>query len=79
MDSEYLYMDNSATFKVRWEGHTEKTSKKFHTLNSVLQVVDIIKNLVSGSILSKNGFKKWSLEVTDLYSLKGIFVIASLK
>jgi len=59
--------------------YTEKTSRKFHTINNMLQVVNIIKNLVSGSILSKNGFKKWYLEVTDLYSLKGIFVIASLK
>ncbi|XP_022877047.1 uncharacterized protein LOC111395297 [Olea europaea var. sylvestris] len=56
---EHLYMGNSSSSKVK--GHEKivlkMTSEKELTLNDVLHVPDIQKNLISGSLLSKNGFK----------------------
>ena len=55
-NGEQLFMENSSTSKV--EGVILKlTSGKKLTLNNVLHVLEIRKNLVSGSLLSKNGFK----------------------
>ena len=52
-------MGNSSTSKVEGEGKVilKMSSKKELILNDVLHVVDICKNLVLGSLLSKNGFK----------------------
>ena len=53
------------------------TRGKFLTLKDVLNVPEIQENLVSGSLLSKNGFKlvfesdKFSLFKSGLYADKG--------
>ena len=53
------------------------TTSKYLTLKDVLHVLDIQKNLVSGSLLSKNGFKlvfesdKFSLFKSGMYVGKG--------
>ena len=56
---EKLYMRNSATSVIQWEGTVilKMTSGKNLTLNNVLFVLDIRKNLVSGSLLNKHGFR----------------------
>jgi hypothetical protein len=56
---EQLFMGNSSTSKVEGKGKVvlKMSSGKELTLNDVLHVTDIRKNLVSGSLLSKNGFK----------------------
>ncbi|KAF5957940.1 hypothetical protein HYC85_005165 [Camellia sinensis] len=58
-NGEQLFMDNSSTSKVEGQGKIvlKMTSGKELTLNNVLHVLDIRKNLVSGSLLSKNGFR----------------------
>lgn len=58
-DKEHLLMGNSSTFKVKGQGNMvlKMSSGKEITLNKVLHVPDIRKNLVSGSLPSKNGFK----------------------
>ncbi|RVW42300.1 Retrovirus-related Pol polyprotein from transposon TNT 1-94 [Vitis vinifera] len=57
--NEELFMGNSSSSKVEGRGKVilKMTSGKELTLNDVLHVPDIRKNLVSGSLLSKNGFK----------------------
>ena len=59
LDGEQLFMGNSSTSKVEGQGKVvlKITSGKELTLNNVLHVPDIRKNLVSGSLLSRNGFK----------------------
>ncbi|KZV14337.1 hypothetical protein F511_43656 [Dorcoceras hygrometricum] len=56
---EKLYMENSATSEIKGQGKVvlKTTSGKELTLNNVLYVPDIIKNLVSGSCLNKHGFR----------------------
>ena len=56
---EKLYMGNSLTSKVEGVGKIalKMTSGKIVTLINVLNVPDVRKNLVSGSLLRKNGFK----------------------
>ncbi|KAA0060553.1 pol polyprotein [Cucumis melo var. makuwa] len=56
---EQLFMGNSSTSKVEGQGKVilKMTSGKELTLNNVLHVPDICKNLVSSSLLSKNNFK----------------------
>ena len=53
------YMGNSTTSKIEGIGKLilKMTLGKELTLNDVLHVPDILKNLVSNSLLSKNGFK----------------------
>ena len=55
---EQLFMGNSSTSKIEEKGKVilKMTSGNDLTLNDVLHVPDIRKNLVSGSLLSKNGF-----------------------
>ena len=76
---EKLYMGNSSTSKV--EG-VEKIALKMKsgktvTLINVLHVPNVHKNLVSGSLLSKNGFKlvfvsdKFVLSKNEMYVGKG--------
>ena len=59
VNGEQIFMRNSATSKVAGHGKIilKMTSGKELILNNVLHVPDIRKNLVSGSLLSKNGFK----------------------
>jgi len=58
-DAEQLFMGNSSTSKVEGKGKVvlKLTSGKELTLNDVLHVPEIRKNLISGSLLSKHGFK----------------------
>jgi len=57
--NEKLFMGNSAISNVVGYGRVilKFTSGKELTLNNVLHVPDIRNNLISGSLLSKNGFK----------------------
>ncbi|PHU12647.1 hypothetical protein BC332_19577 [Capsicum chinense] len=54
-----IYMANSATAKVEGTGKVclKMTSSKVLTLNNVLYVSELRKNLISVSLLDKNGFK----------------------
>ena len=54
-----LYMENSSTAEVKGKGKVdlEFTSGKTLTLTDVYHVPDVRKNLVSGSLLNKFGFK----------------------
>ena len=58
-NGEKLFMGNSATSDIGGQGKVilKMTSGKELTLNNVLYVPDIRKNLVSGSLLSKHGFR----------------------
>ena len=58
-NGEQLFMGNSSSSKVEDQGKVvlKMTSGKELTLNDVLHVPEIRKNLVSGSLLSKKGFK----------------------
>ena len=58
-DGEQLFMGNSSTFKVEGKGKVilKMTSGKELTLNDVLHVPEIQKNLVSRSLLSEKGFR----------------------
>ncbi|XP_075499393.1 uncharacterized protein LOC142537784 [Primulina tabacum] len=58
-NGEKLFMGNSATFEIKGKGKVflKMTSGKELTLNNVLYVPDIRKNLVSGSLLNKHGFR----------------------
>lgn len=53
-----LFMRNSGTSAIEGQGKVflKMTFRKQLTLNNVLYVPEIYKNLVSGSLLSKNGF-----------------------
>ncbi|VVA36738.1 PREDICTED: retrotransposon, partial [Prunus dulcis] len=76
---EPLFMGNSSTSKIHGQGKIvlKMTSGKEVTLNNVVHVPEIRKNLVSGSLLSKNGFKlvfesdKFVLTKNGMYVGKG--------
>ncbi|CAL5339659.1 unnamed protein product [Camellia sinensis] len=78
-NEEQLYMGNSSTSKVEGKGQVvlKMTSGKELTLKDVLHVPEIRKNLVSGSLLSKNGFRlvfesdKFELTKNGMYVGKG--------
>ncbi|KAL2471821.1 Retrovirus-related Pol polyprotein from transposon TNT 1-94 [Abeliophyllum distichum] len=59
IDGEQLFMENFSSSKVEGQGNMtlEMTSGKELVLNNVLHVPNIQRNLVSGSLLSKNGIK----------------------
>jgi len=79
---EQLFMGNSTVSKVEGKGKAilKWTSGKELTLNDVLHVLDIRKNLISGSILSKKGFRmvfksdKFVLTKGGMYVKKGFLV-----
>ena len=54
-----MIMGNSSTYRVVGQGTLvlKMTSGKELTLKNVLHILDIRKNLVSSSLLSKNSFK----------------------
>ncbi|XP_047257481.1 uncharacterized protein LOC124889572 [Capsicum annuum] len=56
---EMIYIDNSATAKVEGTGKIclKMTSGKVLTLNNVFYVLELRRNLISVSLLDKNGFK----------------------
>ncbi|KZV24436.1 hypothetical protein F511_24231 [Dorcoceras hygrometricum] len=58
-NGEKLYMGNSATSEIKGQGKVvlKMTSGKELTLNNVLYVPDIRKNLMFGSLLNKHGFR----------------------
>lgn len=76
---EKMYMGNSSTSKVEGVGDIclKMTSGKTVTLKNVLHVPEIRKNLVSTSLLVKNGFKvvfvsdKVVISKNDMYVGKG--------
>ena len=57
-NGEKLFMGNSTTFEIQGQGKVilKMTSRKNLTLNNVLYVPEIHKNLVSCSLLNKYGF-----------------------
>ena len=76
---EQLFMGNSSTSTVAGQGKVilKMTLGKELTLNNVLHVPNIRKNLGSGSLLSKNGFRlvfesdKFVLSKSGMYVGKG--------
>ena len=58
-NGEKIFMGNSSTSKIEENRKVvlKMTTGKYLTLKDVLHVPDIQKNLVFGSLLSKNGFK----------------------
>ena len=73
---EKLYMGNSATSTIEGEGTVilKMTSGKNLTLKNVLYVPDIRKNLVSGSLLNKHGFRIVIESDKVILSKSGMFV-----
>ncbi|XP_049348562.1 uncharacterized protein LOC125813121 [Solanum verrucosum] len=82
---EKLFMVNSAVAKVEGTGkvHLKMTSGKVVTLNRVLYVPELRKNLVSIPVLTKNGFKcvfvsnKVVVSTNEMYVGKGYLTEAS--
>lgn len=78
-NGEEIFMDNSSTSKFVRKGKVilKMISGKELTLNDVLYVPDILKNLISCTLLSKNGFKlviesdKFVLTKNGMYVEKG--------
>ncbi|KAL2457225.1 CCHC-type domain-containing protein [Abeliophyllum distichum] len=58
-NGEKMYMENSATSEIKGHGKVvlKMTSGKELTLNNVIYVLEIRKNLVSSSLLNKHGFR----------------------
>ncbi|XP_077231988.1 uncharacterized protein LOC143865549 [Tasmannia lanceolata] len=58
-ESEMLFMGNSSTAKVmgKWKVDLKLTSGKVLTLHQVLYVPEVRKNLISGYLLNKHGYK----------------------
>ncbi|XP_017256513.2 uncharacterized protein LOC108226069 [Daucus carota subsp. sativus] len=73
---EKLYMGNSATSTIEGEGTVilKMTSGKNLTLKNLLNVPDIRNNLVSGSLLSKHGFRIVIESDKVISSKSGMFV-----
>nr|GEW19255.1 hypothetical protein [Tanacetum cinerariifolium] len=78
-NGQKLYMGNSTTADIKVEGDVilKMTSKKDLKLTNVLYVLEIRKNLVSGSLLNKFGFRlvfesdKFVLSKNQIYVGKG--------
>ena len=75
IDKENLFVRDLSTSKVLSVENIilNMTSKELLTLNNILHTANIRKNLMLGSLLSKNGFKK------VFKSEKSIFVMTSLE
>ena len=69
-------MGNSSSSKVEGQGKVvlKMTSGKELTLNDVLHVPEILKNLVSGSLLSKKGFKLVFVSDNFILTKNGMYV-----
>ena len=80
-------MGNSAVSKIERKGNVimKWTSGKELTLNDILHVPDIHKNLISKSILSKKGFRmvfvsdKFVLTKGGMYMVNVILLMAYLR
>ena len=85
--SEKLYMGNASAFLVVGKGKVllKWTSRKILTLNDVCHVLEIRKNLVSGTLLNKNGFKlvfesdKFTLTKRGMYVGQGYLLDGMFK
>ena len=75
-NGEQLFMGNSSSSKVESQGKVvlKMTSGKELTLNDVLHVPEIRKNLVSGSSLSKKGFKLVFVSDNFILTKNGMYV-----
>ena len=75
-NGEKLFMGNSATSDIRGQGKVilKMTSGKSLTLNNVPYVPEICKNLVSGSLLNKHGFRMVFESDKVILSKSGMFV-----
>ncbi|XP_075499434.1 uncharacterized protein LOC142537833 [Primulina tabacum] len=75
-NGEKLFMGNSVTSEIKGQGKVvlKMTSGKELTLNNVLYVPDIRKNLVSGSLLNKHGFSIVFESDKVVLSKSGMFV-----
>ena len=75
-NGEQLFMSNSSSSKVEGLGKVvlKMTPGKELTLNDVLHVPEIRKNLVSGSLLSKKGFKLVFVSDNFILTKNGMYV-----
>ena len=75
-NGEQLFMGNSSSSMVEGQGKVvlKMTSGKEPTLNDVLHVPEIQKNLVSGSLLSKKGFKLVFVSDNFILTKNGMYV-----
>ncbi|XP_057488500.1 uncharacterized protein LOC130774470 [Actinidia eriantha] len=75
-NGEQIFMGNSAISKVEGQGKVvlKITSGKELTLNNVLHVPEIRKNLVSGSLFSKHGFKLVFVSDKFILTKDGVYV-----
>ena len=76
LDGEKVFMGNSASSAVEGQGKVllKMTSGKQLTLNNVLYVPKIRKNLVSGSLLNKHGFRMVFESDKVILSKSGMYV-----
>ena len=76
VDNESCFMGNSATSRVEGKGTVllKMTSGKELTLNGVLHVPEIRKNLVSGSVMVNKGFKLVFESAKIVITLNGMYV-----
>ena len=75
-NGEKLFMGKSFSSKVEGQGKVvlKMTSGKELTLNDVLHVPEVRKNLVSGSLLSKKGFKLVFVSDNFILTKNGMYV-----
>ncbi|KAK0602226.1 hypothetical protein LWI29_031517 [Acer saccharum] len=75
-DGNILYMGNSSTATIEGKGNVriEFTSGKILTLTDVCHVPEVRKNLVSGSLLNKHGFKLVFESDNFVLTKGGVFV-----
>ena len=75
-NGEQLFMGNSSSSKVEGQGKVvlKMTSSNELTLNDVLHVPEIGKNLMSGSLLSKKGFKLVFVSDNFILTKNGMYV-----
>ncbi|KAH9802189.1 hypothetical protein KPL71_001277 [Citrus sinensis] len=75
-NGEKLFMGNSATFEIEGQRKVilKMTSGKELTLNDMLYVPEIRKNLVSGSLLNKHGFRMVFESNRVVLSKSGLYV-----
>ena len=75
-EGEKMFMGNSASAAVEGQGKVllKMTSGKTLTLNDVLYVPEIRKNLVSGSLLNKHGFRMVFESDKVILSKSGMYV-----
>ena len=76
IEGEKMFMGNSASSAIEGQGKVllKMTSGKTLTLNDVLYVPEIRKNLVSGSLLNKHGFRMVFESDKVILSKSGMYV-----